>query len=153
MGLLSGIRELWALTLGDPAICIAVLDGPVDLSHPSSKSANLTQVGSLMARLPDEASIPADFDPDAITDLNRDAITDFNRDAVTDLDHRPAPFRIRVRRPARTATADYDPDATDGLVHSSGVAVANTEEPSQSTGGRKGNTLRRITDVALKASR
>jgi hypothetical protein len=48
MGLLSGIRELWAETLGDPAICIAVLDGPVDLSHPSLKAANLTQVETLV---------------------------------------------------------------------------------------------------------
>src|SRR5262245_45380351 len=42
MGLLSGIPELWAETLGDPAVCIAVLDGPVDLSHPSLEGANLT---------------------------------------------------------------------------------------------------------------
>ncbi len=48
MGLLSGIRELWAETLGDPAVCIAVLDGPVDLSHPSLKPANLTQVETLV---------------------------------------------------------------------------------------------------------
>ena len=37
MGLLSGIRELWAETFGDPAVCIAILDGSVDLSHPSLK--------------------------------------------------------------------------------------------------------------------
>ncbi len=48
MGLLSGIRELWAETLGDPAVCIAVLDGPVELSHPSLKAANLTQVETLV---------------------------------------------------------------------------------------------------------
>ena len=43
MNLLPGIRELWAETLGDPTVCIAVLDGPVDLSHPSLIGANLTQ--------------------------------------------------------------------------------------------------------------
>ncbi len=48
MGVLSGIRKLWAETLGDPAVCIAILDGPVDLSHPSLKSANLTQVETLV---------------------------------------------------------------------------------------------------------
>ncbi len=48
MGLLSGIRGLWAETLGDPAVCIAVLDGPVDLSHPSLKGANLTSGETLV---------------------------------------------------------------------------------------------------------
>ena len=48
MNLPSGIRELWAETLGDPAICIAVLDGPIDLSHPSLKGANLTQGKTLV---------------------------------------------------------------------------------------------------------
>jgi hypothetical protein len=48
MGLVSGIRELWAETLGDPTVCIAVLDGPVDLSHPSLHVANLTQVETLV---------------------------------------------------------------------------------------------------------
>ena len=37
-----GIRELWNETLGDPSICIAVLDGPVDVAHPSLAGANLT---------------------------------------------------------------------------------------------------------------
>ena len=48
MGLLSGTRELWAETLGDPAVCVAVLDGPVDLSHPSLNGANLTQGETLV---------------------------------------------------------------------------------------------------------
>ena len=34
MNQLPGLRELWALTLGDPAITIALLDGPVALEHP-----------------------------------------------------------------------------------------------------------------------
>lgn len=41
---LPGLRELWAETLGDPAICVAVLDGPVDLSHPGLRGARLTQL-------------------------------------------------------------------------------------------------------------
>jgi hypothetical protein len=48
MHLLSGIRALWAETLGDPAVCIAVLDGPVDLSHPSFNDANLTRGETLV---------------------------------------------------------------------------------------------------------
>ena len=48
MGLLSGIRELWDETLGDPAVCVAVLDGPVDVSHPSLRAANLTRVETLV---------------------------------------------------------------------------------------------------------
>ena len=31
---LRDLRSLWSLTLGDPRVCIAVLDGPVDLTHP-----------------------------------------------------------------------------------------------------------------------
>lgn len=46
---LSGLRELWAETLGDPRICIAVLDGPVDLSHPSLSGAQLSRLETLAA--------------------------------------------------------------------------------------------------------
>src|SRR5262245_9034780 len=38
-----GILELWSETLGDPRIVVAILDGPVDLSHPSLRGAALTQ--------------------------------------------------------------------------------------------------------------
>jgi hypothetical protein len=48
MNLFPGIRELWAETLGDPAVCVAVLDGPVDLAHPSLTGANLTQGETLV---------------------------------------------------------------------------------------------------------
>ena len=30
----AGLDALWRRTTGDPAVCIAALDGPVDLSHP-----------------------------------------------------------------------------------------------------------------------
>lgn len=53
MNLLPGIRELWAETRGDPAVCIAVLDGPVDLTHPSFQGANLTQEETLAPGIAD----------------------------------------------------------------------------------------------------
>ena len=36
-------------TLGDSRICIAVLDGPVDLAHPTLAGANLTQIETLVS--------------------------------------------------------------------------------------------------------
>lgn len=39
---LEGIHEVWRHTLGDPRVCVAILDGPVDLQHPSLKGARLT---------------------------------------------------------------------------------------------------------------
>ncbi|MDQ3948486.1 MAG: PatA/PatG family cyanobactin maturation protease [Thermoproteota archaeon] len=45
---IEGIKELWAETLGDPSICVAILDGPVDRSHPSLARANLTNVDILV---------------------------------------------------------------------------------------------------------
>jgi len=41
---LPGLQQLWAQTLGDPRICIAILDGPVDLTHPSLRAAALTRI-------------------------------------------------------------------------------------------------------------
>jgi hypothetical protein len=43
----ADLRRLWAHTLGDPRICIAVLDGPVDTSHPSLQGAHVTEVETL----------------------------------------------------------------------------------------------------------
>ena len=42
---IPGLKQLWGETLGDPRVCIAVLDGPVDLSHPSLAATNLAQIG------------------------------------------------------------------------------------------------------------
>ena len=50
---IPGLKTLWDQTLGDPRICIALLDGPVDLSHPSLRTANLTQIKTLV---PDSAN-------------------------------------------------------------------------------------------------
>lgn len=38
---LPGIKKLWSETQGNPQICVAILDGPVDLSHPCFDGANL----------------------------------------------------------------------------------------------------------------
>ena len=43
LGSIPGLGQLWAETHGDARICVAVLDGPVDRSHPSLAAANLTQ--------------------------------------------------------------------------------------------------------------
>jgi hypothetical protein len=45
---------LWHLTKGDPRICVAVLDGPVDLEHPSLRSARLTRRTTLVACAADQ---------------------------------------------------------------------------------------------------
>lgn len=39
---LPGLTELQSETLGSPDVCVAVLDGPVDLSHPAFNGANVT---------------------------------------------------------------------------------------------------------------
>ncbi len=44
---IDGLTTLWAETLGDPRICIAVLDGPVDVAHPSLRAADLTVLDTL----------------------------------------------------------------------------------------------------------
>ncbi len=46
-GHVADLRQLWALTLGDPRVCIAVLDGPADLAHPVFEGALVRQVGFL----------------------------------------------------------------------------------------------------------
>ncbi|MFG6105624.1 PatA/PatG family cyanobactin maturation protease [Leptothoe sp. EHU-05/26/07-4] len=45
---LPGLAVLWSQTLGDPSICIAVLDGPVDQTHPCFEGANLTRLPTLV---------------------------------------------------------------------------------------------------------
>jgi cyanobactin maturation PatA/PatG family protease len=46
---LPQLEELWAETKGDPNVCVAVLDGPVDLLHPCFKSTNLTRLQTLVS--------------------------------------------------------------------------------------------------------
>jgi cyanobactin maturation PatA/PatG family protease len=46
---LPGLKELWDESMGDPRVCIAVLDGPVDQSHPCFNGANLTKLQTLVS--------------------------------------------------------------------------------------------------------
>lgn len=47
-----GIQDLWAQTLGNPCICVAVLDGAVDLSHPCFQGAKLSQLSGYGQQTP-----------------------------------------------------------------------------------------------------
>ena len=42
---INGLRELWNETLGDPRVCIAILDGPVDLSQSAFAESKLQTTG------------------------------------------------------------------------------------------------------------
>jgi cyanobactin maturation PatA/PatG family protease len=53
---LAGIASLAALTRGDPAIRIAVLDGPVDTAHPAFAQANLESIAGPPLDLHGEAA-------------------------------------------------------------------------------------------------
>ncbi len=46
---IPGLRELWVETLGDPRICVAILDGPVDLSHACFAGANVSEIEALVS--------------------------------------------------------------------------------------------------------
>src|SRR5436309_13679351 len=50
---LADLPSLWAYTRGDPRVCVAVLDGPVDQSHPSLAGARLTHLETLVPGTPD----------------------------------------------------------------------------------------------------
>jgi subtilisin family serine protease len=43
------IHPLWAETRGDRRVCVAILDGPVDVSHPCLQGAALTQIPTLVS--------------------------------------------------------------------------------------------------------
>ena len=51
-GVLIGIRWLQAQSLGSPEVCVAVLDGPVDLSHPCFGTADLSRVATMVQDSP-----------------------------------------------------------------------------------------------------
>ncbi|SDH28873.1 MULTISPECIES: S8 family serine peptidase [unclassified Duganella] len=44
---LHGLQALWGETLGHPEICIAILDGPVDLAHACFDGAQIEEVATL----------------------------------------------------------------------------------------------------------
>lgn len=45
---IPGLKALWNETLGDPSVCVAILDGPVDQSHASLAGANFKQLETLV---------------------------------------------------------------------------------------------------------
>jgi subtilisin family serine protease len=45
---IDGLSSLWKETLGDPGVCVAVIDGPVDETHPCFKGANLRRLETLV---------------------------------------------------------------------------------------------------------
>ncbi|WP_019509117.1 PatA/PatG family cyanobactin maturation protease [Pleurocapsa sp. PCC 7319] len=45
---LPGIQQLWSKTKGDPKICVAILDGLVDQTHPCFEGANLARLPTLV---------------------------------------------------------------------------------------------------------
>ncbi len=45
---LPGLVQLWTETLGDERICVAVLDGPVELSHPCFSGRRISEKQSLV---------------------------------------------------------------------------------------------------------
>jgi len=47
--LLPGLSSLCGESLGDPEVCIAILDGPVDISHPCFQGADLTRLDTLVS--------------------------------------------------------------------------------------------------------
>jgi PatG C-terminal/Subtilase family/PatG Domain len=44
----SGLQDLWQKTLGDSGICIAILDSPIEVSHPCFIGASLTYSENLL---------------------------------------------------------------------------------------------------------
>jgi cysteine desulfurase family protein len=46
---IPGLQDLWQQTTGDSQVCVAVLDGPVDLSHPCFRGAQLSTLPSLVS--------------------------------------------------------------------------------------------------------
>lgn len=53
---MAGQQELWAETLGEPQICVAVLDGWVDRSHPCFMGAKLTPLELLTPNISHQGS-------------------------------------------------------------------------------------------------
>jgi PatG C-terminal/Subtilase family/PatG Domain len=45
---LTALQELRDVTFGEPDVCVAVLDGPVDLTHPCFSGANIKRIDTLV---------------------------------------------------------------------------------------------------------
>lgn len=52
----SQLNLLWDESFGVPGVCVAVLDGPVDQSHPCFDGTNLTRLPTLVSGVPDRGS-------------------------------------------------------------------------------------------------
>ncbi|MFP4575222.1 MAG: PatA/PatG family cyanobactin maturation protease [Coleofasciculus sp.] len=50
---LPGLKSLWAESMGDPRVCVAILDGPVDESHSCFDGASLTRLPTLVSDIAD----------------------------------------------------------------------------------------------------
>ena len=53
---LPGLQSLWGETIGDPRVCVAILDGPVDQSHPCFEGAQLKQLQTLVSGVANQGS-------------------------------------------------------------------------------------------------
>lgn len=53
---LPGLKSLWDESLDVSGVCVAVLDGPVDQSHPCFEGANLTQLPTMVSGVADQGS-------------------------------------------------------------------------------------------------
>ncbi|AFZ23461.1 cyanobactin maturation protease, PatA/PatG family [Cylindrospermum stagnale PCC 7417] len=53
---LPGLQSLWAESLGNPRICVAVLDGLVDQSHPCFDGAQFTRLPTLVSGVADQGT-------------------------------------------------------------------------------------------------
>jgi cysteine desulfurase family protein len=53
---IPGLSDLWNETLGDPRVCIAVLDGSVDLSHPCFRGAKIALHPSAVSAVVDKGA-------------------------------------------------------------------------------------------------
>jgi len=53
---LPGLSSIWSQTWGNSDICIAVLDGPVDQSHPCFEGAQLTPLQTLVSSVADQGA-------------------------------------------------------------------------------------------------
>ena len=49
-------QSLWDESLGNPSVCVAVVDGPVDQSHPCFDGANLIRLPTLISGVADQGS-------------------------------------------------------------------------------------------------
>ena len=54
--LIAGLDDLWKETVGEPEICVAVLDGSVDVSHSSLERASLTQLDPVISNISTQGS-------------------------------------------------------------------------------------------------